>query len=177
MRLLGADSGARRAVAPGPALLPRRAPTPGMVGQPPRRRAGAARVSHARPRLHFRHLLLPRHRLCVRPRLPAPRQRGRRHARAAQDAAPQGADIAVSYVPALKGDDIRYNDPVLFLDAGIWHLLAPTMYDDVKEYLNWYDTRRDANDRLKNPEAPVIGLVLQRSLQPCCNLSYHSGMC
>ncbi|KAI5015742.1 hypothetical protein ZWY2020_057132 [Hordeum vulgare] len=138
-----------------------------MVGQPPRRCAGAARVSHARPRLHFRHLLLPRRCLCVRPRLPAPRQRGRRHARAAQDAAPQGADIVVSYVPALKRDDIRYNDHVLFLDAGIRHLLAPTMYDDVKEYLNWYDTRGDANDRLKNPEAPVIGLILQRSLQPC----------
>ncbi|VAH42991.1 unnamed protein product [Triticum turgidum subsp. durum] len=71
--------------------------------------------------------------------------------------------IAVSYVPALKGADITYSDPVLFLDTGIWHPLAPTMYDDVKEYLNWYGTRRDANDRLKNPEAPIIGLVLQRS--------------
>ncbi|XP_044455536.1 magnesium-chelatase subunit ChlH, chloroplastic [Triticum aestivum] len=71
--------------------------------------------------------------------------------------------IAVSYVPALKGADIKYSDPVLFLDTGIWHPLAPAMFDDVKEYLNWYGTRRDANDRLKNPEAPVIGLVLQRS--------------
>ncbi|KAF7014376.1 hypothetical protein CFC21_028373 [Triticum aestivum] len=71
--------------------------------------------------------------------------------------------IAVSYVPALKGADITYSDPVLFLDTGIWHPLAPAMFDDVKEYLNWYGTRRDANDRLKNPEAPVIGLVLQRS--------------
>uniref|UniRef100_A0A0D9X2D5 magnesium chelatase n=1 Tax=Leersia perrieri TaxID=77586 RepID=A0A0D9X2D5_9ORYZ len=72
--------------------------------------------------------------------------------------------IAVSYVPALKGNaDIKYDDPVLFLDAGIWHPLAPTMYDDVKEYLNWYGTRRDANEKLKDPNAPVIGLVLQRS--------------
>ncbi|XP_052149583.1 magnesium-chelatase subunit ChlH, chloroplastic [Oryza glaberrima] len=71
--------------------------------------------------------------------------------------------IAVSYVPALKGADIKYDDPVLFLDAGIWHPLAPTMYDDVKEYLNWYGTRRDTNDKLKDPNAPVIGLVLQRS--------------
>jgi cobalamin biosynthesis Mg chelatase CobN len=35
------------------------------------------------------------------------------------------------------------------LDTGIWHPLAPTMYDDVKEYWNWYDTRRDTNDSLK----------------------------
>lgn len=71
--------------------------------------------------------------------------------------------ISSSYVPALKGRKIEYSDPVLFLDSGIWHPLAPCMYDDVKEYLNWYDTRRDANDKLKGPNAPVIGLVLQRS--------------
>ncbi|XP_062225104.1 magnesium-chelatase subunit ChlH, chloroplastic [Phragmites australis] len=71
--------------------------------------------------------------------------------------------IAGSYVPALKGAGIKYDDPVLYLDAGIWHPLAPTMYEDVKEYLNWYGTRRDANDKLKDPNAPIIGLVLQRS--------------
>lgn len=71
--------------------------------------------------------------------------------------------ISGSYVPALKSKKIEYSDPVLFLDSGIWHPLAPTMYDDVKEYLNWYGTRRDANEKLKDPNAPVIGLVLQRS--------------
>ena len=34
------------------------------------------------------------------------------------------------------------------------------MYDDLKEYLNWYDTRRDVQFR---KDAPIIGLVLQRS--------------
>ncbi|GMH23448.1 hypothetical protein Nepgr_025291 [Nepenthes gracilis] len=68
-----------------------------------------------------------------------------------------------SYVPALKGVKIEYSDPVLFLDIGIWHPLAPCMYDDVKEYLNWYGTRSDANEKLMSPNAPVIGLVLQRS--------------
>ncbi|XP_065856394.1 magnesium-chelatase subunit ChlH, chloroplastic [Euphorbia lathyris] len=71
--------------------------------------------------------------------------------------------ISGSYVPALKGQKIAYSDPVLFLDTGIWHPLAPCMYDDVKEYLNWYGTRRDANEKLKSPNAPIIGLVLQRS--------------
>ncbi|KAL8162953.1 hypothetical protein V2J09_014442 [Rumex salicifolius] len=71
--------------------------------------------------------------------------------------------ISGSYVPALKGVKIEYSDPVLYLDTGIWHPLAPCMYDDVKEYLNWYDTRRDANEKLKSNNAPVIGLVLQRS--------------
>nr|KYP70515.1 Magnesium-chelatase subunit H [Cajanus cajan] len=71
--------------------------------------------------------------------------------------------ISGSYVPALKGTKIEYSEPVLYLDNGIWHPLAPCMYDDVKEYLNWYGTRRDANEKLKSPNAPIIGLVLQRS--------------
>ncbi|KAG4927867.1 hypothetical protein JHK85_054353 [Glycine max] len=71
--------------------------------------------------------------------------------------------ISGSYIPALKGTKIEYSEPVLYLDVGIWHPLAPCMYDDVKEYLNWYGTRRDANEKLKSPSAPVIGLVLQRS--------------
>ncbi|PKA62593.1 Magnesium-chelatase subunit ChlH, chloroplastic [Apostasia shenzhenica] len=71
--------------------------------------------------------------------------------------------IAGNYVPALRGAKIDYDDPVLFLDNGIWHPMAPAMYDDVKEYLNWYGTRRDANAKLKDPNSPVIGLVLQRS--------------
>lgn len=71
--------------------------------------------------------------------------------------------ISGSYIPALKGMKIEYSDPVLFLDSGVWHPLAPCMYDDVKEYLNWYGTRRDASEKLKSPNAPVVGLVLQRS--------------
>ncbi|KAA8517103.1 hypothetical protein F0562_017396 [Nyssa sinensis] len=33
--------------------------------------------------------------------------------------------ISGSYIPALKGLKIEYSDPVLFLDSGIWHPLAP----------------------------------------------------
>ncbi|KAG2683501.1 hypothetical protein I3843_10G032400 [Carya illinoinensis] len=71
--------------------------------------------------------------------------------------------ISGSYVPALKGTKIEYSDPVLYLDSGIWHPLAPCMYEDVKEYLNWYGTRKDANQKLKDTNAPIIGLILQRS--------------
>lgn len=71
--------------------------------------------------------------------------------------------IAGSYVPALKETKLEFVDPVVYLDTGIWHPLAPCMYDDVKEYLNWYGTRKDANEKLKNPNAPVIGIALQRS--------------
>ncbi|KAF4356737.1 hypothetical protein F8388_010959 [Cannabis sativa] len=71
--------------------------------------------------------------------------------------------ISGSYIPALKGLKIEYKDPVLYLDTGVWHPLAPCMYDDVKEYLNWYGTRKDVSEKVKGPNAPIIGLVLQRS--------------
>ena len=49
-------------------------------------------------------------------------------------------DVSLStqaYVPALKGVDFDVAEPQLFPDVGIWHPLAPTMYEDLKEYLNW----------------------------------------
>lgn len=60
-------------------------------------------------------------------------------------------------------DSLDYEEPVTYPDMGIWHPLAPQMYEDVKEYLNWYDSRRDIDDDLKDPLAPCVGLVLQRT--------------
>ncbi|VFQ91169.1 unnamed protein product [Cuscuta campestris] len=84
--------------------------------------------------------------------------------------------ISGSYVPALRGARITYSDPVLYLDSGIWHPLAPCMYDDVKEYLNWYGTRRDANEKLKSDDAPVVGLVLQKSHIVTGDESHYVGV-
>ena len=51
----------------------------------------------------------------------------------------------------------RVAEPVVFPDQGIWHPLAPSMFEDLKEYLNWYDSRSEVGS------GPLIGLVLQRS--------------
>eukprot|EP00245_Coleochaete_scutata_P001014 TRINITY_DN11240_c0_g2_i1.p1 TRINITY_DN11240_c0_g2~~TRINITY_DN11240_c0_g2_i1.p1 ORF type:complete len:1414 (-),score=393.13 TRINITY_DN11240_c0_g2_i1:774-5015(-) len=69
--------------------------------------------------------------------------------------------ISSAYVPELKTKKITFDDPVVFLDTGIWHPLAPCMYDDIKEYLNWSDTRRDLRGR--KADGPTIGIILQRS--------------
>ena len=58
---------------------------------------------------------------------------------------------------------LQYRDPVTYPDLGIWHPLAPTMFEDVKEYLNWFNSRTDIAADLKDPLAPCIGLVLQRT--------------
>jgi magnesium chelatase subunit H len=69
--------------------------------------------------------------------------------------------LADKYV--LKGRKLSFNEPVVYPDMGIWHPLAPTMFEDVKEYLNWYSSRKDISADLKDPLAPSIGLVLQRT--------------
>ncbi|QXE25659.1 magnesium chelatase, H subunit [Richelia sinica FACHB-800] len=58
---------------------------------------------------------------------------------------------------------VEYQAPVVYPDMGIWHPLATTMYEDVREYLNWYTARKDISKDLKDPLAPCVGLVLQRT--------------
>jgi magnesium chelatase subunit H len=58
---------------------------------------------------------------------------------------------------------LQYDQPVVYPDMGIWHPLAPNMFEDVREYLNWYGSRKDISEDLKDPLAPCVGLVLQRT--------------
>ena len=58
---------------------------------------------------------------------------------------------------------VDYQAPVVYPDMGIWHPLAPSMFEDVREYLNWYTARKDISKDLKDPLAPCVGLVLQRT--------------
>ncbi|MFM9048144.1 MAG: magnesium chelatase subunit H, partial [Cyanobium sp.] len=57
--------------------------------------------------------------------------------------------------------ELQVADPVVFPDLGIWHPLAPGMFEDLKEYLNWSASRPDLSEKAR--KGPVIGLVLQRS--------------
>jgi len=63
----------------------------------------------------------------------------------------------------LREAPLQYRDPVTYPDMGIWHPLAPQMFEDLKEYLNWYTSRQDIPAELKDPLAPCVGLVLQRT--------------
>ncbi|TVQ42067.1 MAG: magnesium chelatase subunit H [Gloeocapsa sp. DLM2.Bin57] len=62
-----------------------------------------------------------------------------------------------------KTEGITYQEPLVYPDMGIWHPLAPTMFEDVQEYLKWYNDRPDIPGELKDPLAPCIGLILQRT--------------
>ena len=74
--------------------------------------------------------------------------------------------LADRYVFNQEGQDpnvLQYQEPVTYPDMGIWHPLAPQMFEDVKEYLNWHQSRQDIPADLKDPLAPSVGLVLQRT--------------
>ncbi len=67
--------------------------------------------------------------------------------------------------PGTGGETValEYAEPVTFADTGIWHPMATQMFEDLKEYLNWYNSRKDLSADLKDPLAPCVGLVLQRT--------------
>ena len=73
--------------------------------------------------------------------------------------------LADKYVfPAAEGEErpaMEVAEPEVFPDLGIWHPLAPSMFEDLKEYLNWTSSRTDLSEEAR--KGPVIGLVLQRS--------------
>ncbi|MEA5535392.1 magnesium chelatase subunit H [Crocosphaera sp. XPORK-15E] len=68
-----------------------------------------------------------------------------------------------SYQELLKDQKVEYKDPVVYLDMGIWHPLSMKMFEDVPSYLNWFNSRTDISDELKDPLAPCVGLILQRT--------------
>lgn len=82
-------------------------------------------------------------------------------------------NVASNYVPSLKGVEFKIAEPTENPDVGIWHPLAPGMYEDLKEYLNWYDTRKDMTFA---KDAPIIGLVLQRSHLVTGDAGHYEGV-
>ena len=68
---------------------------------------------------------------------------------------------AVSEIIKDQIEEFKIQDPETFPDLGIWHPLAPCMFESLKEYQNWENNRKDINP--KDDKTPTIGLVLQRS--------------
>ena len=82
-------------------------------------------------------------------------------------------NTAQNYIPEFKSVDFAAAEPELFPEVGIWHPVAPNMYEDLKEYLNWYDTRKDITFE---KDAPIIGLVLQRSHLVTGDEGHYAGV-
>ncbi|MEE3719019.1 magnesium chelatase subunit H [Tumidithrix elongata RA019] len=70
--------------------------------------------------------------------------------------------LAEKYLPQAAGK-LTFKDPITYPDMGIWHPLAPKMFEDVQEYFDWFNSRRDIPADVKDPLAPCVGLVLART--------------
>ncbi|MBF2097831.1 MAG: magnesium chelatase subunit H [Gloeomargaritaceae cyanobacterium C42_A2020_066] len=70
--------------------------------------------------------------------------------------------LADKYLPQV-GEKVSFQEPVTYPDLGLWHPLAPQMFESLTDYLAWHQTRTDIGDDLKDPLAPCVGLVLQRT--------------
>eukprot|EP00793_Prasinoderma_coloniale_P006705 PRCOL_00001535-RA len=81
--------------------------------------------------------------------------------------------ISDAYVPALADASLEFGEPVVFPDVGIWHPTAPRMYEDVNDYLSWCNSRSDIKFA---PDAPTVGLVLQRSHLVTGDEGHYAGM-
>lgn len=82
-------------------------------------------------------------------------------------------NLTKEYVSGMKDLSAEIQDPVVFPEVGIWHPTAPSFYEDIKEYLRWYNSRTDIQF---SDDSPVVGLVLQRSHLVTGDEGHYSAM-
>lgn len=70
--------------------------------------------------------------------------------------------LASKYVADVEQFELSVRDPEVFPDTGIWHPLAPKMFEDIAEYQRWYEAEHAPAAGLTSA-SPVVGVVLQRS--------------
>jgi magnesium chelatase subunit H len=72
--------------------------------------------------------------------------------------------MAQSYI--YEGEDMVKEEiaaPVLLPDLGIWHPLAPRVFENAEEYNTWYDTEHAELIGIDAKSAPTVGVILQKS--------------
>mmetsp|Transcript_22590 Transcript_22590/g.55044 ORF Transcript_22590/g.55044 Transcript_22590/m.55044 type:complete len:1462 (-) Transcript_22590:151-4536(-) len=74
--------------------------------------------------------------------------------------------IANKYVSGVAGEDLidekAIAPPSLIAEKGIWHPLAPKVFESSDEYLEWYNTEMCPLNGVPT-DAPTVGVVLQKS--------------
>jgi len=76
-------------------------------------------------------------------------------------------NLADNYVTGVVGTNVvAENDivePILLPDTGIWHPLAPRVFEDVTDYLQWYNSEHAPAVGINPAAAPTVGVILQKS--------------
>jgi magnesium chelatase subunit H len=70
--------------------------------------------------------------------------------------------LAKDFVGATVSDN-AISEPVVIADKGIWHPMAPSVFETVEEYNNWYEKEHCPVAGINPKTAVTVGLVLQKS--------------
>ena len=78
-----------------------------------------------------------------------------------------GPVVVARYVDGVEGQNLVAEadiiEPILLPDKGIWHPLAPRVFDDITDYQEWYNTEHAPLAGIDVATAPTVGLILQKS--------------
>jgi len=76
-------------------------------------------------------------------------------------------NLANNYVPPIRDAgslrEIEIKEPEVIPDMGIWHPVAPRVYETMEEYKKWLYEEHAPALGLDPATAPVVGIVLQKS--------------
>ena len=64
---------------------------------------------------------------------------------------------------ATKLNEAEVKEPVVIPDKGIWHPVAPKVYETLEEYKEWLYNEHAPSLGIDAATAPVVGVVLQKS--------------
>jgi magnesium chelatase subunit H len=75
--------------------------------------------------------------------------------------------LADKYVGGVSGKNLVVEadiiEPILLPDKGIWHPLAPRVFEDVTDYLSWYNKEHAPAAGIDVEAATLVGIILQKS--------------
>jgi len=76
-------------------------------------------------------------------------------------------NLANNYVPAIRDgkllQEIEIKAPEVIPDKGIWHPVAPQVFENIADYKDWVYNVHAPSLGIDPATAPVVGLVLQKS--------------
>merc|ERR1719389_833637 len=76
-------------------------------------------------------------------------------------------NLAQNYVSPIKEAGLltteEFEDPTVIPDMGIWHPVAPRVFESTEEYMRWLRTEHAPALGIDVNTAPVVGIVLQKS--------------
>eukprot|EP01038_Epipyxis_sp_PR26KG_P010990 gene10990-14764_t len=71
--------------------------------------------------------------------------------------------LAKEFVVGAQVSDNAISEPVVIADKGIWHPLAPSVFESHESYTKWYEEEHCPSAGINVKTAVTVGLILQKS--------------